>query len=57
MLKLLTQQTVKNTTKLNKLITSNLSNETLNTEVNNISHKKKKLLLLKREKHTVKPLI
>ena len=30
MLKLLTQQTVKNSTKLNKLITSDLSNETLN---------------------------
>ena len=30
MLKLLTQQTFKNTTKLNKLITSDLSNETLN---------------------------
>ena len=45
MLKLLTQQTVKNTTKLNKLITSNLSNETLNTEVNNISHKKIKSLV------------
>ena len=45
MLKLLTQQTVKNTTKLNKLITSDLSNETLNTEVNNISHKKIKSLV------------